>query len=151
MSDIMATTTNTAFAESVRSPVMAAPQAIREMTEKGTTQAEETYEKINAATAEGTNLIKNSYSTAVRGVHDYNNKILEFARTNTKVAFDFAQRLSDLKSPSDFIELSTEHSRQQFATLTEQTKELAALAQKVTLAATEPLKTGVVKAFSQLA
>ena len=54
-----------------------------------------------------------------------------------------------MKSPSDFIELSTEHSRKQFETLTEQTKELAALAQKVTLATAEPLKTGVTKAFSQ--
>jgi len=43
-----------------------------------------------------------------------------------------------VKSPSDFVELSTEHSRKQFETLTEQTKELAALAQKVTLATAEP-------------
>jgi hypothetical protein len=35
--------------------------------------------------------------------------------------------------------------------LTEQTKELAALAQKVTLATVEPLKTGVTKTFSQAA
>lgn len=33
--------------------------------------------------------------------------------------------------------------------LTEQTKELATLAQKVTLATVEPLKTGVTKAFGQ--
>jgi hypothetical protein len=46
------------------------------------------------------------------------------------------------------MELSTEHSRKQFETLTEQTKELAALAQKVTLATAEPLKTGVTKAFN---
>jgi len=54
-----------------------------------------------------------------------------------------------VKSPSDFIELSTDHSRKQFETLTEQTKELAALAQKVTLATVEPLKTGVIRAFGQ--
>ena len=41
--------------------------------------------------------------------------------------------------------------RKQIETLTEQTKELAALAQKVTLATVEPLKTGVAKAFSQAA
>ena len=54
-----------------------------------------------------------------------------------------------MKSPTEFIELSTDHSREQFETLTEQTKELAALAQKVTLAAVEPLKTGVTRAFGQ--
>ena len=147
----MATTTNTAAQKPAKSPMTAAPQAFREMAEKGTTQAKETYEKMNAATAEATDLIKNSYSTAVKGAQDYYTKFIEFAQTNTEAALDFVQKLSAVKSPSDFIELSTDHSRKQFETLTEQTKELAALAQKVTLAAVEPLKTGVTKAFSQAA
>ena len=127
----------------------AAPQAFREMAEKGTTQAKETYEKVSAATAEAIDLIKNSVATGVKGAQDYNNKVIEFAQTNTKAALDFVQKLSGVKSPSDFIELSTDHSREQFETLTEQTKELAALAQKVTLASAEPLKTGVAKAFNR--
>jgi hypothetical protein len=47
------------------------------------------------------------------------------------------------------IELSTEHARKQIETLTEQTKQLAALVQKGTLAAVEPIKTGVAKAFNR--
>jgi len=90
------------------------------------------------ATPQTTDLIKGSYSTAVKGAQDYNNKLLEFAQTNTNTVFEFAQRLLDLKSPSDFIELSTERARKQFATLTEQTQELAALAQKATSRTTEP-------------
>jgi hypothetical protein len=39
------------------------------------------------------------------------------------------------------MDLSTERARKQFETLTEQTRELAALGQKVALATTEPLKT----------
>jgi phasin len=117
----------------------------------GSAQAKEAFEKISAATADAAALIKNSYSTAVKGAQDYNNKVVEFAQTNTEAAFDFVQKLSGVKSSSNFMELSTEHSRKQFETLTEQTKELAALAQKVTLATTEPLKTGVTKAFSQVA
>jgi len=143
--------TNTNAQKSANSPMTAAPQAFREMAEKGTTQAKETYEKMNAATTEATDLIKNSYSIAVKGAQDYNTKFIEFAQANTKAALDFVQKLSGVKSPSDFIELSTDHSREQFETLTEQTKELAALAQKVTLATVEPLKTGVTKAFSQAA
>jgi hypothetical protein len=54
-----------------------------------------------------------------------------------------------VKSPSDFIELSIDHSRKQFEKLTEQTKELAEVAQKVALATVEPLKTGVTKAYGQ--
>jgi phasin len=127
----------------------ATTQAFRATAEKGSAQAKEAFEKMNGVTVEATELIKNSYSTAVKGAQDYNTKVIEFAQANTEAALDFVQKLSGVKSPSDFIELSTDHSRKQFETLTEQTKELAALAQKVTLASVEPLKTGVTKAFGQ--
>ena len=144
-------TTKTTTAKPTSSPRMDATQAFRATAENGSAQAKEAFEKMSAATTEATALIKNSYSTAVKGVQDYNTKFIEFAQTNTEAALDFVQKLSGVKSPSDFIELSTEHSRKQLETLTEQTKELAALAQKVTLATVEPLKTGVTKAFSQAA
>ncbi len=44
-------------------PKTDAPQAFREMAEKGTTQAKETYEKINAATTVAADLIKNGSSS----------------------------------------------------------------------------------------
>jgi hypothetical protein len=69
-------------------PEKDSPQAFREMAEKGTTQAKESYEKMNAATTEAADLIKNSYSTAVTGVQDYNNKIIEFAQANTNTALE---------------------------------------------------------------
>ena len=133
------------------SPKRDATQAFRATAENSSAQAKEVFEKMSTATTEAATLIKNSYSTAVKGAQDYNNKVIEFAQANTEAAFDFAQKLSGVKSPSDLIEWSTEHSRKQFTALTEQTKELAALAQKVTLATTEPLKTGVTKAFGQFA
>src|SRR3954451_6613267 len=70
-----------------------APQAFREMTEKGTTQAKETYEKMSVASTEAADLIQNSYLTAVKRVQDYNNKFFEFANENTNAAFDFIQKL----------------------------------------------------------
>src|ERR1017187_10943690 len=85
-------------------PKKNAPQAFREIAEKGTTQAKETYEKMNAATAEATDLIKNSYSTAVKGTQDYYTKFIEFAQTNTEADLEFVHKLSRLKSPSDVIE-----------------------------------------------
>ena len=145
----MTTTTKAKGEKPANSPTMGAPEAFREMAEKGATQAKENYEKVSAATAEAADLLKNRVSTAVKGAQDYNNKVIEFAQTNTKAALDFFQKLSGVKSPSDFVELSTDHSREQFKVLTEQTKELAALAQKVTLASTEHLKTGVAKVFNR--
>jgi phasin len=129
-------------------PKKGAPEAFREMAEKGTTQAKETYDKIDAAATEAADLIKNSYSKAIKGMQDYNNKIIEFALANTNAAFDFVQKLSGVKSPPAFVELWTEHARKQVETLTEQSKQLAALAQKVTLTTAEPLKTGVANPFN---
>ena len=123
-----------------------APEQFREMVEKGATQSKEAFEKMSAATSQAADVMKNCCSTAVKGAQDYNNKLIEFTQANTKAAFDLAQRMSGVKSPSEFVELSTELSQQQFATLTEQTKQLAALAQQVTLATAAPFKTGFTKA-----
>jgi len=125
-------------------------QAFRAAGDNGPAQAKETFEKMNAATAEAATLMKDSYSAAVKGAQEYNTKFIEFAHANTEAAFEFAQKLSSVKSPSEFFELSTSHSRRQLETLTEQTKELTALAQKITLATAGPFKTGADKTFSQL-
>lgn len=116
------------------------------MTEKGATQSKEVFERMSAATAQTADAMKNCYSTAVKGIQDYNSKLIEFTDANTKSVFDFAQRMSGVKSPSEFFQLSTELAQQQLGTLTEQTQQLAAIAQRVTLATTEPLKTGFTKA-----
>ncbi|MGB9018926.1 MAG: phasin family protein [Pseudolabrys sp.] len=114
------------------------------------TDVTQAFRATGAATAETTTLMKDSYSAVVKGAQAYNTKFIEFARANTEAAFEFVQKLSSVKSPSEFFELSTIHSREQFETLGGQAKELTALAQKITLATAEPLKTGANKTFSQL-
>jgi len=114
-------------------------------------QAKEAFEKLSANTAQAAVLLKDSYATAVKGAQEYNSKVMEFAQTNSESAFAFAQSLSEVKSPSEFVTLSTEHARKQIETVAEQSRDLAALVQKISLASTEPLKTGVNKAFSQAA
>ena len=123
-----------------------ATEQFRDMTEKGATQSKEVFERMSAATAQTADAMKNCYSTAVKGIQDYNNKLIEFTHANTKTAGDFAQRMFGVKSPSEFFELSADLAQQQLETLTKQTQQLAALAQQVTLATTEPLKTGLTKA-----
>ena len=54
--------------------------------------------------------------------------LIEMVRTNTRAAFDYAHELLGVKSPSEFIELSTAHMRKQFDPLSAQTKELYSLA-----------------------
>ena len=58
--------------------------------------------------------------------------------------------LMTAKSPSEVIELSSVHARKQFETLSEQSKELGALAQKVATETAEPMKSGMNKAFTKI-
>jgi phasin len=119
----------------------------RQIAENGAAQAKETYAKMNAATAEASGLVQISCAAAAKGAMEYNVKVVEIARANANAAFDYARDLNGVKSPSEFIEVMTEHARKSFDAFSAQTKELTALAQKVTSEAAEPLKAGVTKAF----
>src|SRR6202011_3333628 len=132
-------------------PKLEVPAAFREIAEKGVAQAKDAYERVKVAAEEATDLLEDTYTTAAKGAADYNLKVIEAARANTNAAFDYARELLDVKSFSEVIELSTAHARKQFEAVSEQTKELAALAQKVATETTEPLKTGVTKAFRKVA
>ena len=120
----------------------------REIADKGIVQAKANFDKAKAATDEGSDLFKNSYATAAKGATDYNLKFIEIARANTNTAFDYAHAMLAVKSVPEFFELSTAHARKHFEMMTAQTQELTALAQKMTTDITEPLKTGVTRAFS---
>ena len=132
-------------------PKLEVPAAFREIAEKSVAQAKETYERVKAAAEEATDLLEDTYTTAAKGAADYNLKIIEAARANTNAAFDYARELLDVKSISEVVELSTAHARKQFEALSEQTKELVALAQKVATDTAEPIKTGVNKALRKVA
>jgi hypothetical protein len=81
-------------------------------------------------------LFDNTYSTAFDGMREYSLKVFEIARTNADTAFEFAEQIVSAKSPSEMIELSTTHYRNQFEVLTAQTKELVSLGQRQLLLAT---------------
>jgi phasin len=129
-------------------PNMEVPEAVREIAEKGVAQAKDTCQKAKVAAEQATDLLKDTYATAAKGATDYNLKIVEIARTNINTAFECAQELMGVKSPSEFVALSTAHVRKQFDTMIAQTKELAELAQNAATEITEPLKAGVIKAFN---
>ena len=134
-----------------RSPSPDAPQQLREMAETSAKQSKETLEKMSAATTEAAEMMTNCASTALKGMQEYNSKLAEFTQANTKSAFEFVQSLAGVKSPSEFVQVSTEHAKHQLETMTEQAKELAELSQHVALTAAEPIKTGLAKAFNRAA
>src|SRR5690242_2286325 len=132
-------------------PKVEMPAAFREFAERGVAQAKDTYEKMKAVAEEATDVLETTYSTATKGASDYGLKMIEAARTNTNAAFDFVGELITAKTLSEVIELSSAHTRKQFEALTQQSKELGALAQKVATETAEPIKNGVNKAFSKVA
>jgi hypothetical protein len=137
MMDSATKTANTGLPAPLMTDVM---QTFRATAESGLASAKEALDKMNVVMAEQLLLIRDSYSTAFEGAHDYNTKVMEFAYTNSEASLDFAKCLARVTTLLDFIEFSAGHSRKQFETLTDQTKILAALAQEVVLAAQSLVK-----------
>src|SRR5262249_5546708 len=82
-------------------PKLEVPAAFREIAEKSVAQAKDGYEKVKAATEEATDVLEETYTTAVKGTVDYNLKVIEAARANANATFDFASELVGVKSLSE--------------------------------------------------
>jgi phasin len=130
-------------------PNFEAPEAFREFSQKSAAQSKEMYEKMRMSAEEATSLLETTFKTAATGAAEFNRKMIENARSNTNAIFDHVIALCGTKSLSEAIEVSTAHARRQFEAVAEQTKELTALAQKVTTETAEPVKEGINKAFKK--
>jgi phasin len=130
-------------------PNIEVPVAFREMAEKGIEQTRETCAKARVASEEAADLLENAYEAAAKRATDYNRKLIEVTRTNTRAAFDYIHELLGAKSPSEFIELSTAQMRKQFAIVSAQNKELSALAQQMATEAAGTIKTGASNVFNR--
>jgi phasin len=130
-------------------PNMEMPEAFRGMAEKGVEHTRDAYAKAKVASEEAADLLENTFATAAKRATDYNRKLIEIARTNTRAAFDYVHELLGAKSPSEFIELSTAQMRKQFEIVSAQNTELCALAHEITTEAAGTIKTGVSKAFNK--
>ena len=131
-------------------PQMEIPAAFREFAEKSVSQAKETYERMKSAAEEATDVLEDTYATATKGASDYGVRVIEAVRANSNANFDFLSQLLTLKSYAELVELSTSHARKQFEAVAAQTKDLAALAQKVAIETAEPVKDSVTKAFKKV-
>jgi hypothetical protein len=74
-------------------PNMKMPEAFHEMTEKGVAHARDTNAKARVTSEEASDLLEDTYATVANGATDYNLKLIEIARTNTRAAFDYAHEL----------------------------------------------------------
>ena len=58
-------------------------QQFRDATDTSAERSKEGFETIGAATTEAAEVMTTCCSTALKGMQDYNSKVLEFARANT--------------------------------------------------------------------
>ena len=132
-------------------PRFEVPAAYREMAEKGLAQTKQNYERMKTAAEETSELVENTFACATKGLSDYNLKVIESARANMNANLDFIASLFAVKSPSEVVELSSAHARKTFEAVSEQGKELASLAQKVSSDTAEPIRAGLNKALRPVA
>jgi hypothetical protein len=87
-------------------------------------------------------------SSATKAAEEYRMRMFQFMKENLNGMLEYAERLATVKSPTEFIEVSTSFARKQFEAATAQSQELGSLTQKLSACNTESLS-GLTKAFTQ--
>jgi len=80
---------------------------------------------------------------------DYRAKAFELMTANVKANLEYAKKLRKLRTPFEFIELSTNHARKQFELVMSQTAALGELSRSLTMANAERMSAGFEKVFGQ--
>jgi phasin len=123
---------------------------VREIAEKGVAQTREAFEKLNASAKDAAGSLEASASVVAQGLSEFNAKAFEALQANTYLTLDFLASLAAVKSPGELAPLQSAFAEKQFKALTEQAKDLTALAQKVSKEAAEPLKGQIEKTIKSV-
>ncbi len=129
---------------------MEMPKAFREMAETSVERTRDACAKAQVVSDEAADFFEKTYEATAKRAIDYNHKLIEMGRTNTRTAFECIHDLLSAKSPSEFIELSTAQMRKQFEIASAQNKELCAFAQEMATKAVETVSAGVSKTLKKV-
>jgi phasin len=128
-------------------PAAEIQQSFRSALEKGVVESRAAFAKAKAAADETANAFEVSLAAAKAGALAINTKAFEALRLNADANFDFLKAVFAVKSLPDLITLQTEFARKQVETITGQSKDFGALAQKAMADAVEPIKEQVARSF----
>jgi phasin len=137
----------TTEAQAAAAPVAEIQQNFRNALEKGVIESRAAFAKAKTAADETASAIEVSFAAAKDGALAINAKALEAMRANADANFDFWKAVFSVRSLPDLITLQTEFARKQVETITSQTKDFGAMAQKAMADAVEPIKEQVAKSF----
>ena len=130
---------------SASAPVAEMQEGVRKAVEKTMEDTRAAYANVKSAAEEATGALEASYSTAAKGIVEFNTKAVEALRVNAEASFDLVKSMIAAKSVADIFTLQTEHARKQAEAFTAQAKDIAALARKIAADSAEPIKSQVAK------
>ena len=128
-------------------PAAEIQQSFRSALEKGVVESRAAFAKAKTAADETASAFEVSFAAAKDGALAINTKAFEALRVNADANFDFLKAVFAVKSLPDLMTLQTEFARKQVETMTGQSKDFGALAQKAMADAVEPIKEQVARSF----
>jgi len=126
-------------------PLFAIPGLFRGFAEQGADRAKEHCQKLQAASGEIAEVVREAYSGGTKAAADYGAKIIEISTDNTNSALDYITTLMDTRSLSEALNLWAAQSRKNLEVASAQNRELLKLARKVATESAEPVKKSVAK------
>lgn len=117
--------------------------------ERTTRAARENLSAGARITEDATRNAEQSYSSALAGMRQLNVKLIEMAHDNIEAVFELAHEIASAEAPADLTEIWAAHARRQFELMTNQSKELTELGQKLAGRATEPLSQSINQTFAR--
>jgi phasin len=118
-----------------------------ELAEEGVARAQESCEKIKAASEQMAQALRETCSSNGRSATDYGLKVIEISNANTASAIDFFTHLLGSKSMTDVVTLSTTQARKALDTASSQNKELWELGRKLAAETGEPFRKHAARVF----
>jgi phasin len=111
------------------------PTDVRKMTEQS-------MEQVRTAINSYLQFFQRAVPGNVMGGNELSNKVLNYAERNVANAFEFAQKLVQVKDVQDLVKLQTEFIQSQMQAMTEQAKDLSETATKAVMDAVKGVGVG---------
>jgi hypothetical protein len=112
------------------------PQAIRAFAENQVVQRKDNFASLST-------VVQEVYSTSVRGLDEYGQKVMEARHQDANATYDCCRELIAAKSFPEVMDFWTNHAPRQFNAMSRRTSELWALYWKVTADAVKPVAVGI--------
>lgn len=97
----------------------------------------------------GTLKLERQLSAPARAAEEYRAKAFELMTANVNATLEYAQRLANVRSPAEFIELSTNHARKHLELIMTHTAALGTLSQSLTTTNAERMTASIARVFGR--